>query len=105
MDTLTDISWDKIVNERRIERAFEETTYWDFYRWGTAMEMLNGTSNPLKSMTITIKGDKTTYKEANLNRFPVRVRVFQERQYYLPIPWSDIKYHGVEQNPDWAEVG
>ena len=105
MDALTDISWDKIVNERRIEMAFEETTYWDFYRWGTAMEMLNGTSNPLKSMTITIKGDKTTYKEANLNRFPGRVRVFQERQYYLPIPWSDIKYHGVEQNPDWAEVG
>lgn len=104
MDPITDITWEKIVNERRVEMAFEETTYWDFFRWGTAVEMLNGLSNPLKSMTITVKNGKTTYKEANLNRFPGRVRVFQERQYYLPIPWSDIKYHGAEQNPDWTEV-
>lgn len=100
----TDITWEKIVNERRVEMAFEETTYWDFFRWGTAMEKLNGTKNPIKNMTITIKNGKTTFKEANLNRFPGRVRVFQERQYYLPIPWADIKYHGVEQNPDWTEV-
>lgn len=104
MEPHTDITWEKIVNERRIEMAFEETTYWDFFRWGTAVEKLNGQSNPIKTMTITIKNGKTTYKEANLNRFPGRVRIFQERQYYLPIPWADIKYHGVEQNPDWTEV-
>lgn len=104
MDTHTDITWEKIVNERRIEMAFEETTYWDHLRWGTAVEKLNGQSNPLKSMTITVKNGKTTYKEANLNRFPGRVRVFQEKQYYLPIPWADIQYHNVEQNPDWAQV-
>lgn len=104
MDTHTDITWEKIVNERRIEMAFEETTYWDHLRWGTAIEKLNGQSNPLKSMTITVKNGKTTYKEANLNRFPGRVRVFQEKQYYLPIPWADIQYHNVEQNPDWTQV-
>lgn len=104
MDTHTDITWEKIVNERRIEMAFEETTYWDHLRWGTAVEKLNGQSNPLKSMTITVKNGKTTYKVANLNRFPGRVRVFQEKQYYLPIPWADIQYHNVEQNPDWTQV-
>ncbi len=104
MDTHTDITWEKIVNERRIEMAFEETTYWDHLRWGTAVEKLNGQSNPLKSMIITVKNGKTTYKEANLNRFPGRVRVFQEKQYYLPIPWADIQYHNVEQNPDWTQV-
>lgn len=104
MDTHTDITWEKIVNERRIEMAFEETTYWDHLRWRTAVEKLNGQSNPLKSMTITVKNGKTTYKEANLNRFPGRVRVFQEKQYYLPIPWADIQYHNVEQNPDWTQV-
>lgn len=104
MDPHTDITWEKIVNERRVEMAFEETTYWDFFRWGTAMEKLNGTKNPLKSMTVTIENGETTYEETNLNRFPGRVRVFQERQYYLPIPWADIKYHEVEQNPEWTEV-
>lgn len=105
MDPHTDITWEKIVNERRIEMAFEETTYWDFFRWGTAVEKLNGQSNPLKMLTITIENGDTTYTEGNLNgRFPGRVRVFQKKQYYLPIPWADIKYHGVEQNPDWTEV-
>jgi hypothetical protein len=55
-------------------------------------------------MTITVKNGKTTYKIGNLNRLPGRVRVFLQKQYYLPIPWSEIKYHGVEQNPDWNEV-
>ena len=105
MEPHTDITWEKIVNERRIEMAFEETTYWDFFRWGTAVEKLNGKSNPLKKMIITIDNGQTTYTVDNLNgRFPGRVRVFQEKQYYLPIPWADIRYHGVEQNPGWAEV-
>lgn len=104
MEPYTDITWEKIVNERRVEMAFEETTYWDYFRWDTAVEMLNGKSNPLKGMTITVNNGVPTYKEANLNRFPGRVRVFQKRQYYLPIPWADIKYHGAEQNPDWTEV-
>ena len=104
MDALTDITWDKIVNERRVELAFEETSYWDYFRWGVASEKLNGLSNPLKAMTITVKNGKTTYKVSNLNRFPGRIRVFTDKEYYLPIPWSDIKYQGIEQNPDWSEV-
>lgn len=105
MAPLTDITWDKITNERRIEMAFEETTYWDHLRWGVAVEKLNGQSNPLKKVIITIVNAETTYTIDNLNgRFPGRVRVFQKKQYYLPIPWADIKYHGVEQNPDWTEV-
>lgn len=104
MEPHADITWEKIVNERRIEMAFEETTYWDFFRWGTAVEKLNGKNNPLKSMTITVENGETTYKVTDLNRFPGRVRVFQEKQYYLPIPWADIKYHEVAQNPDWTEV-
>ena len=59
---------------------------------------------PLKAMTITVKNGKTTYKVSNLNRFPGRIRVFTDKEYYLPIPWSDIKYQGIEQNPDWSEV-
>jgi hypothetical protein len=30
--------------------------------------------------------------------------VFQERDYYHPIPWSEVKYQGIEQNPEWNEV-
>ena len=126
MDELPSLTWEQLVNERRVELAFEETTYWDFFRWGIAEEKLNGTSNPLKAMKIvkiaskraqtelapslpsvsdlSKSGETTTYSISNMNRFPQRVRVFQRRQYYLPIPWDEIRYHGIDQNPDWVEV-
>jgi hypothetical protein len=104
MDELPSLTWEQLVNERRVELAFEETTYWDYFRWGIAEEKLNGTSNPLKAMKIVKRGETTNYSINNMNRFPQRVRVFQKMQYYLPIPWDEIRYHGIEQNPDWVEV-
>lgn len=104
MDTYSSITWDQIKNERRVEMAFEETTYWDYFRYGEAVEKLNGTSNPLKAMAITVRNGRTTYRISNLNRFPGRTRVFQAREYYLPIPLSEVQFQGIEQNPDWNEL-
>lgn len=104
MDTYNSITWDRIVNERRVEMAFEETTYWDFFRWGTANDRLNGKTNPLKAMRVDVKNGSTTYKISNLNRFPGRIRVFSDKEYYFPIPSSEVKYHGVDQNPNWSEL-
>lgn len=104
MNTLPTLTWDQLVNERRVEMAFEETTYWDIFRWGIAEEKLNGSSNPIKAMKIVqMSGRPTQYTISNMDRFPQRVRIFQKMQYYLPIPWDEIRYHGVEQNPDWTE--
>lgn len=104
MNKLTSLTWDQLVNERRVELAFEETTYWDIFRWGIAEEKLNGSSNPIKAMKIVqMEGRPTQYTISNMDRFPQRVRIFQKMQYYLPIPWDEIRYHGVEQNPDWTE--
>ncbi len=112
MPLFTQATEENIRNERRVELAFEETTYWDLFRWGIAEEKMNGATNPIKAMRVdvtqTSKADgsvtsTTKYTISNLNRFPKRVRVFDAKQYYLPIPWSEIKYHGIEQNPDWTE--
>ena len=104
MNTLPTLTWDQLVNERRVEMAFEETTYWDIFRWGIAEEKLNGSSNPIKAIKIVqMSGRPTQYTISNMDRFPQRVRIFQKMQYYLPIPWDEIRYHGVEQNPDWTE--
>lgn len=35
MDELPSLTWEQLVNERRVEMAFEETTYWDLLRWGS----------------------------------------------------------------------
>ncbi len=112
MPLFTQVTEENIRNERRVELAFEETTYWDLFRWGIAEEKMNGATNPIKAMRVdvtqTSKADgsvtsTTKYTISNLNRFPKRVRVFDAKQYYLPIPWSEIKYHGIEQNPEWTE--
>ncbi len=112
MPPFTAATEDNIRNERRVELAFEETTYWDLFRWGIAVEKMNGATNPIKAMRVDVTQvnnadgtvtSTTKYTVSNLNRFPKRVRVFDAKQYYLPIPWSEIKYHGVEQNPDWTE--
>lgn len=107
MPNIENVTMESIMNERRVEMAFEETTYWDLFRWGIAEEKLNGSSNPLKAMRIdvTTNGDANTtkYTISNLNKSPDKVRYFTKRQYYLPLPWSEIKYHGVAQNPDWTE--
>lgn len=104
MNSLGAVTWDAIANERRVEMAFEETTYWDPIRWGTAMQVFNGLNNPLKAMRVDVNNGTTTYKVSNLNRFPGRIRVFNQKEYYLPIPWSEVKYQGVEQNPEWTEL-
>lgn len=99
---------DDIKNERRVEMAFEETTYWDLFRWGVAEQKMNGETNPLKAMRIDVTTadggvTNTQYTISNLNKSPKDVRYFAKKQYYLPIPWSEIKYHGIAQNPDWTE--
>jgi hypothetical protein len=84
--------------------AFEETTYWDLFRLGTAMEKCNGSTNPLKKMTVTVRNGNTTYAVSNLDRRARNNWVFLEKEYYFPIPWSEVKYQGIEQNPGWSEV-
>ena len=104
MDDLPSLTWDQLVNERRVELAFEEASYWDIMRWGIAEDKLNGSSNPILKMEIVVRSDQSVrYTIENMDRFPATVRIFTPKQYYLPIPWDEIRYHGVEQNPDWIE--
>ncbi len=104
MDAFSTLTWDDIVRERRVEMAFEETTYWDQLRWGTAEQTFSGRTNPLRGITITVHAGHTTYRTVNINRFPARVRKFETKEYYFPIPWAEVRYQGIEQNPGWNEV-
>ena len=105
MDELEHITWDALMNERRVELAFEEAVFWDFLRYGTAVEKLSGATNPLKTMKIVKEeGRPVTYTISNMNRYPSRVRLFREMQYYYSIPWDEIRFHGIDQNPGWEEV-
>ena len=105
MNQLGSVTWNDIVNERRVEMAFEETTYWDLFRWGIAVEKMSGGTNPLKMMKVVAEAGKdNSYTISNMDKYPKRVRTFNNYQYYYPIPWDEIRYHGIEQNPEWTEM-
>jgi hypothetical protein len=103
MQGLTSIDLESILKERRIELAFEESSYWDEIRLGTAQNDLNGATNPLKLMKIVIdeSGNKTYTIEAMENQ--EGERAFRDYQYYYPIPWDEVRFQGIEQNTGWIE--
>lgn len=105
MPDLTAISLEDILNERRVELAFEKTTYWDLLRLGVAEETMCGDTNPLFKVKIVENEDGSRrYSYSVVNGRNTNVRYFDPIQYYWPISWSDIRYHGIEQNPGWTEI-
>lgn len=106
MPELTTLTWDDIMNERRVELAFEKTTYWDLFRYGTAEKVMCGSTNPLRGCRVVYdaQGNKSTITNRIVNGQNNNTRNFNPRQYYYPIAWDDVRYHGIPQNPDWSEI-
>ncbi|MBD5303522.1 MAG: RagB/SusD family nutrient uptake outer membrane protein [Bacteroides sp.] len=105
MPAFASITFDDINNERRVELAFEKTTYWDLLRNGTAETAMCGDTNPLYRVTIVDDEDgNRTYSKGIVNGASTNVRYFASYHYFWPIAWSDIRYHGIEQNPEWIEM-
>ena len=88
---------EKIRHERRIELAFEEHRFYDVRRWMIAAETEN---EPAYGMDITKAGDGTfSYQR----KVALQGRSFQERNFWLPIPRSEIlaSDNKLEQNPGY----
>lgn len=104
MHQLTSITQENYRKERRVEMAFEETVYWDIIRWGEAPQKFDGAITPWKIMRIGIVNNQKRYRIGNYNNEQAKMRHFKPNWIYWPIPWDDIRYHGLEQNPDWREI-
>jgi hypothetical protein len=83
-----------IQNERKIEFAFEGPYHWDCRRWKTAPAELN---RPVQGWTVT-EADVDAYYQV----FTVYTQKFSLRDYFMPIPESDlINNPQLIQNPGW----
>ena len=103
MPALTNVTLEDVLKERRVELAFEEAAYWDEIRLGKAFNDLNGSTNPLRTVKIVYNTDGTkTYSYAAMEGQSDE-RQFREYQYYLPIPWAEVRFQGIEQNEGWTE--
>lgn len=91
-----DALWKKIVNERRIELAFEEHRFWDVRRWKIADQTENATIHRMM-ITKNLASGKKTYEVKQLQE-----RKFLSQHYFLPIPRSEIeKDPNLIQNPGY----
>ncbi|MFC3559262.1 RagB/SusD family nutrient uptake outer membrane protein [Pedobacter jamesrossensis] len=87
---------DRIIQERRVEFAFEDHRAWDVRRWMIAPQTLGA---PLRGVDIKAIS-LTTF---SYTPFVVENRSFDARKMYLyPIPQEDLNLApGIKQNPNW----
>lgn len=89
-----------IKHERQVELCFENHRFYDLRRWKEG-EIL---AAPIYGVKVTptafVSGRPTTF---TYQRVKVEDRVFSDKMYWWPIPFSEIaKYEGkLKQNPGW----
>lgn len=97
MPVLSSITFDDIVNERKVELAFERSRYWDLKRWRIADVPLN---TQYTGVQYTWDVAANTFAIRRTNNAETRVRLFEPEDYYLPIPINEIENNdALIQNP------
>lgn len=102
MPSISNVTTDQlralIINERRIELAFEDHRFWDIRRW-----RLHDDGNPNKVTEdifgVVITSDNGDY---SYSKKMVDNRVWDNKMYLYPIPYNEIKLNpNLTQNPGW----
>ncbi|MEX2235296.1 MAG: RagB/SusD family nutrient uptake outer membrane protein [Cyclobacteriaceae bacterium] len=89
--------FERIVNERRIELAFEGHRFFDVRRWQIAPTVLN-----INAQEMHIARDPVTLVKTYTVRDFLPERKFFDRNYLLPIPQSEIERSpSFSQNPGY----
>jgi len=88
--------FNRIVNERRIELAYEEHRFFDVRRWKIATSVLSVSHKRMYITKDPVSGKKTYEIKEHLPA------MFNERNYLSPIPLQEIeKNNMLEQNPGY----
>lgn len=87
-----------IRHERKIELCFENHRFWDARRWMIAEDVFSEDAVGIEWQKLDEEGDLDPNGELSFKYFTVEERNFVERQYYLPIPRSEIQKSDLQQN-------
>ena len=95
--TSSDLTIERVRNERRIELAFENHTYWDLRRWRIADEELESKQYTGLAPYLDLRDNTYTFKVVNAND---QKYTFNVNMYYERIPDGEIAKNGkLVQNP------
>ncbi len=93
----SDLTVEKIRNERRIELAYENHTYWDLRRWRVADKELESKSYTGLAPYFDLRDNTYTFKVVNAND---QRYTFDVKMYYERIPDGEIaRNQKLIQNP------
>ena len=93
--------WNAIVQERKVELAFEGQRYWDQRRWETAHENYPVGLSGYKQHGLKVEKEGTGYRYTYVTIDDFN-RSFTSRLYRFPIPEGELSSNGlVEQYDEW----
>ena len=88
--------WALIMNERRVEFAFEEQRFWDVRRWMIGDE----TQTSVHEVDIILADDDVTKSYSSRM---IEKRAWEDRMNMLPIPQTEInRCPSLVQNWGWS---
>ncbi|MBQ9410843.1 MAG: RagB/SusD family nutrient uptake outer membrane protein [Bacteroidales bacterium] len=100
-DKSGDALWKAIVQERKVELAFEGLRYWDQRRWETAHTAYPEGLSGYKQHGLKIEKEGTAFRYTYVT-IDDQDRSFTSRLYRFPIPESELSSNGlVEQYDEW----
>ena len=83
---------EKLMNERRVELAFEDHRFWDIRRW-----KIGNDTRVIRGVDLTKNGTVITYIPK-----VVETRIWDDKMYLYPIPQTELFInHNLVQNPGW----
>ncbi len=97
--------FEKVVNERRVELAFENHRHWDLRRW----KMIDALNKPIHGVDIErevkiedVDGEEKEVVTFKYQQKEVEPRYFQDYMCLYPIPRSEVAGGiRIPQNPGW----
>ncbi|MCS3556132.1 MULTISPECIES: RagB/SusD family nutrient uptake outer membrane protein [unclassified Sphingobacterium] len=94
-----ELSWERYVNERKVELAFERHRYFDVRRWGQSAKVFNTSYHGVNVLLDDVGKPSYILKQVNQRSYPAKMDK-------LPIPQSDVDIirsavPSFQQNPGW----
>ena len=100
-DKTGDNLWKAIVQERKVELAFEGLRYWDLRRWKAAAKAYPEGLSGYQQHGLKIEPDGAGFRYTYVS-VDEKNRSFPERLYRFPMPESELSSHSlVEQYDEW----